>query len=1173
MVSKNNQWNKMQQEADRVPHYGLRKLSVGVASVLLSTTLLFGMASTAHADNAPSNTTAATTSTSSAGDTDVQSEGETPAQHNAPVASGVGDETATTPEMQTFTVPQASSPVSKQALAESKAEKTTNINFLDENSDYKDTVTVETGKDVQVNFQTNDYVDGDKFTFKIHPSSDGIDISNTYNLTPADNQKNKATVSKVSENVNEYEFSDTMKGSGTYNQIIAIKTNGTFDPTVVRKDGTYEIAIDVYKNGQKIKNTTFKQIVHHKPYIYWQNNNGENDSLHNIYTMDHQYVSNGQVLPNVDYQWRLAAGINPIFNQGTTLTVPVPEHFILNEAKTKANSPKWFKDYGHLSIKQDGNKLIITFPKINDDQLKELKLSASQSAENYPVQHDFYIVGKIDQKVADKTTISGADDITIKNESDQDHTVPLKAVLLGTNNTIENTPIGDLLAGNITPDQHNEKLHKYFPDQPEWITTREDSDKGIHALNRNVSISSQANETLNGVDATVIVPDGMNISTIVNNDTSDANPVFQYEYTDGSKSDKFTKDNIPTAPAGKFIKNIHVHSDKVDPFHKMFSIDLMGVLAKQYRGDNNGTAEKTDKSQPAKGDKVSNLDQLITKIALTLPDSKTNPKHDPTSNDSVWYQGQIVLDKNPDTDIHFNQNEAEANQPSKQAGATGGTLTITQLDVQDEVPNLTYHVIIPINAVLNPDNPISNLPKNATVSYFDVNGRTVVKIQIKGGKREDIINKPFTLHLDNAAVINNKTLKSYWDVYVTVPDGQKSYDPFDTDNPSYIYRGYPEDEEDLKTDAFVENNKNSYWAYTSNHEWRLVTATVTQTTTEAVGNLLPSYAAVGKSDDKGSKNMKFSSTIMNADSNDVTHLTTILRMPNTEDGKSEFNFNLQKPVKVINVATGQEVTEGVQIFYTTNKDYKSKKMADISKDDWQNDFTNSLPADPSTVTAVAVKIAKVPTQAFYRVVAEGTDPTLRTDAGKTAYVANKIWSDQLLPKNVEAGKTSTDDDTSLSAKITVFGESHIKVKFRYQKPDGSYEYIDGDDLVLEDNKDILKKEDLFKKILGIDSDTLKKYGLDSKDINKLNDNPEFRKELTNRYPGLSDYAIDFTKPSDPSNQNGGDVAKWGDTSTWYFDGNQVTFDLTKLVNSSPNVTLSRETTFVSSKDDSKLKNR
>lgn len=48
MVSKNNRQWKQQRDAQRIPHYGLRKLSVGVASVLLSTTLYMG--ATAHAD-------------------------------------------------------------------------------------------------------------------------------------------------------------------------------------------------------------------------------------------------------------------------------------------------------------------------------------------------------------------------------------------------------------------------------------------------------------------------------------------------------------------------------------------------------------------------------------------------------------------------------------------------------------------------------------------------------------------------------------------------------------------------------------------------------------------------------------------------------------------------------------------------------------------------------------------------------------------------------------------------------------------------------------------------------------------------------------------------------------------------------------------------------------------
>ena len=56
MVSKNNLKNKMEQTAARTPHYGIRKLSVGVASVLISTTLYMG-ATTAKADTLPSTAT------------------------------------------------------------------------------------------------------------------------------------------------------------------------------------------------------------------------------------------------------------------------------------------------------------------------------------------------------------------------------------------------------------------------------------------------------------------------------------------------------------------------------------------------------------------------------------------------------------------------------------------------------------------------------------------------------------------------------------------------------------------------------------------------------------------------------------------------------------------------------------------------------------------------------------------------------------------------------------------------------------------------------------------------------------------------------------------------------------------------------------------------------------
>ena len=71
MVSKNNWQYQQQRQAQRVPHYGLRKLSVGVASVLLSTTLYMGMS--AHADTQVKHIPSTTVTTPNPGATETTS--------------------------------------------------------------------------------------------------------------------------------------------------------------------------------------------------------------------------------------------------------------------------------------------------------------------------------------------------------------------------------------------------------------------------------------------------------------------------------------------------------------------------------------------------------------------------------------------------------------------------------------------------------------------------------------------------------------------------------------------------------------------------------------------------------------------------------------------------------------------------------------------------------------------------------------------------------------------------------------------------------------------------------------------------------------------------------------------------------------------------------------------
>ena len=119
MVSKNNLKLRDQWTTKQVPHYGLRKLGIGVASVLLSTTLYVGV--NAHADTLSATTeasatlptqtkalttdtsgqaTASVTPTTNNGNSSLKTtaeEGETVANNNAVAASQPAVQNATVP--------------------------------------------------------------------------------------------------------------------------------------------------------------------------------------------------------------------------------------------------------------------------------------------------------------------------------------------------------------------------------------------------------------------------------------------------------------------------------------------------------------------------------------------------------------------------------------------------------------------------------------------------------------------------------------------------------------------------------------------------------------------------------------------------------------------------------------------------------------------------------------------------------------------------------------------------------------------------------------------------------------------------------------------------------------------------------------------------------------------
>ena len=131
----------------------------------------------------------------------------------------------------------------------------TELNFIDNEGNEQSSVTVKTHESLTFQFKTNDYVAGDKFTFKGHPADgqDGIDITGCYQITPANDKSQHVTVSSVQSNSNEYDWTDTMKDAGTYRQIISLEIRNPFKPGKLYKDCTYKINIDLYRNGKYLK--------------------------------------------------------------------------------------------------------------------------------------------------------------------------------------------------------------------------------------------------------------------------------------------------------------------------------------------------------------------------------------------------------------------------------------------------------------------------------------------------------------------------------------------------------------------------------------------------------------------------------------------------------------------------------------------------------------------------------------------------------------------------------------------------------------------------------------------------------------------------------------------------------------------------------------------------------
>lgn len=321
--------------------------------------------------------------------------------------------------------------------------------------------------------------------------------------------------------------------------------------------------------------------------------------------------------------------------------------------------------------------------------------------------------------------------------------------------------------------------------------------------------------------------------------------------------------------------------------------------------------------------------------------------------------------------------------------------------------------------------------------------------------------------------------------------------------------------------------KASYNASTAYYhgEWKINTAAGTTSATMTQGNTYdgPSLDATQDINGNDPTHFKVFSSIVNADPNaTIENATQVINLPSTADGKSGFTPVLTGPVTLTDPNTKTDLASDATITYYTDR-ADLDKGADILVG--KTGLTADQVTDWSSIKAIKVVFNKKPLnkQTTARVTMSVADDQIYDHVGKTIYASSVIYSTN-AQGSTALPKVVINPATPASAKLTVVGKAKIKTIVHYIDDNGTDHYIELPDKLVtyNDGTDTMRRTDFLSK----DSD------LTSNDHLLL---PEHM---------VLDYAHPTIKNSDTTYLNNypNGTAEFGKSVKYDFDGDAVIFE-------------------------------
>lgn len=692
---------------------------------------------------------------------------------------------------------------------------------------------------------------------------------------------------------------------------------------------------------------------------------------------------------------------DPLITNSGEIIISAPSDFKLDKTATAAKNG----NLSGLTITQEndqpGGKITIFYH-------PNLSSKVSQSDVLNAIQNGYYLVGKYDMSMPTKDVNEqfGINQTIVASQ----HLSDGKTTLSG-----KTGPWQDIIMGRKdSSGKDNPSALANALDAHVWCRNGMSEDKlakNQYVKLNEFTLENLAPADLHKVHIDITIPDGFNCRNLLTDLSNFPDPSavkYTVTYANATTSQpggvelltntasaiRRIQIYVPELPIGYSTKT---DDPDVQPDESNSGLLAMGNLADKY---DNGTIVKSG-------------DQFVTKLKVWSEEDGTNTVDDQTTQTLGTLDGLIQANVETEQNSH--------NPDDKNAGDIVWTINIKDEDLK----NAIFYVVLPSNAKIGSN---TNFIRNGFAwnsegehsTFTTQDGKTVFKVKYADG------------HFDYAfdTVTGEQLPEMYMRLFLD--NGRPSQQDVHRDEQPYeIYAYLPEATNVQSSTGTIENlpqvkddsglQKDDELAYVEGHAdaykigggtWSLYHKLNYEASELAKGNQDANPVLAGTADATSSdKVMTYYASIINPTDTARTNYVFVTDLPTDGQNGSSFSFNMTEPAKVINPDTNHDL-DGAQILYLDHYVDIKTGTPDISG-------ATASPSDWSKVRAVIVKLATLPAQTAGRLIIKGEDPTLATDDGKIGNLVSYSKSDQVGPFRITERSGQSEQNLGAYSSIKV----------------------------------------------------------------------------------------------------------------------------------------------------------